>query len=1071
MNFSEFIDTVNSWKQLTLKLNAADNKTKGDVFELITKYYLLSDPKYTTKLKNVWLYKEIPSAIVKKLHLPPTDQGIDLVAETIEGEYWSIQCKYVSDENQKISHRKISTFTSLSFVRAKNIIYGLIATTADDYADLYRGEPSIGFALSDEWNKLDKSFFDFVRAKLVSRQPPKILPLKPRPHQQQAIRNAVTHFISEKNSRGKLIFPCGAGKSLAGYWISEKLKAKSIVVAVPSLALVKQTLEVYLREATANKEDMRWLCVCSDEGIGKNSLREDDIAIHTQDIGIPCVTDIRQIADWLKSNKSHKTVIFTTYQSGRTLGQAAKIAKATFDLAILDEAHKTVGANDKLFSHLLYDDNMKIKRRIFMTATERFYRGSSDDIVSMEDADLFGDTFEHMTFAHAVEANILSDYKIVTLAVSNQDITDAVKKNALFKDGVEARSFAALIALRKAIQKYPIRHAVSFHGSIAKAEAFKADQDVFTRENPDFSPIDTFFVSGKMPTAARSKIIAEFAESPKSLITNAKCLTEGVDVPRIDAVLFADPRRSTVDIVQAVGRALRKTPGKKSGYVILPLFTGDATGETILESDDFKEVIQTLRALASNDERIVEFFRDVSKGNRPRGKLIEFDIDVKGTADITADDLMRDLELRTWNRLAKLNWRPFEEAREFVRGLKFQSASDWRNFSKSQKRPLDIPVAPNEAYKHNGWVSWGDWLGTERIATNKIEYWDFQRARKFVHKLGLKSTEEWQAFCKGLVQNKGHLPPEIPSHARRTYENKGWVSMGDWLGTGFVATNLRKYRSIESSKKFVQKLKIKTITEWQQYCKGMLTGKPPLPPDIPPNPHIAYAKSGWLGLGDWLGTGNVAASKLVYKKYAEARKFARALNLASNQQWRDYCKGAYRNKPKLPEDIPANPDQTYKRFNKWISWGDWLGTGNIAQSLKEYRPFESARKFVQSLKLKNQNEWIAYTKGKLPKKPPLPEDIPASPDRTYKNKGWINLCDWLGTYTIAPHQRTYASFQEARSFAQKLNLGSNNDWRKFCKGELQSNIKRPLNIPSNPDKAYADKGWRGWQDFLGTEYK
>ena len=194
MNFVDFIDSVVSWKQLTLKLSAADNKTKGDVFELITKYYLLSDPKYTTKLKNVWLYKEIPSAVVKKLHLPQTDQGIDLIAETIEGEYWGVQCKYLSDENQKISHRKISTFMSLSFALAKNISYGLVATTVDDYAALYRGKPNIGFVLSDEWNKLDKAFFDYVHAKLASKQPAKILPLKPRPHQQQAIKNAVTHL-------------------------------------------------------------------------------------------------------------------------------------------------------------------------------------------------------------------------------------------------------------------------------------------------------------------------------------------------------------------------------------------------------------------------------------------------------------------------------------------------------------------------------------------------------------------------------------------------------------------------------------------------------------------------------------------------------------------------------------------------------------------------------------------------------------------------------------------------------------------------------------------------------------
>lgn len=1038
MNFADFIKSVDSWKQLTLKLNKAENKTKGDVFELITQYYLLSDPKYTTKLKSVWLFREVPSAVVKKLQLPQTDQGIDLIAETIEGEYWSIQCKYASDENQKISHRKISTFMSLSFGLAKNITYGLVATTVDDYAALYRGKPNIGFVLSDEWNKLDKSFFDFVRAKLASKQPAKVSPLKPRPHQQQAIRNAVKHFVTQKNSRGKLIFPCGAGKSLAGYWIANELKAKSLVVAVPSLALVKQTLEVYLREGAANKENIRWLCVCSDEGIGKN----DDIAIHTQDIGIPCVTDIKQISAWLKKNKSQNTVIFTTYQSGRTLGLAAKIAKATFDLGILDEAHKTVGASDKLFSHLLYENNIKIKRRIFMTATERFYRGSSDDIVSMDDPHLFGDTFEHMSFAHAVDTSILSDYKIITLAVSNQDIVDAVKDNALLKAGVEARSYAALIALRKAMKKYPIRHAVSFHGSIAKAEDFKNDQDTFTQENPAFSPIDTFFVSGKMPTAARSKIITEFARAPKSLITNAKCLTEGVDVPGIDAVLFADPRRSTVDIVQAVGRALRKSPGKKLGYVILPLFTGDATGDEILESDEFKEIIKTLSDIASNDERIVEYFRDVSKGKKPRGKLIDFDIDVNAPLKIDEQQFIRELELRTWNRLAKLNWRPFEEAREFVRGLGLRSARDWRSYIRSGEKPDDIPSKPYNIYAETGWLNWGDWLGTGIIASYDKTFRDFAEARKFVHSLRLSGFTAWRKYC-----NSNKKPEDIPTGPSRVYANNGWVSWGDWLGTNIIATQSRQYWQFNKARKFAQTLNLARRSEWFQYCKSRQ-----MPDGIPANANITYEGKGWVSWGDWLGTGTIANRKKRFRKFEAARRFTHALKLKGQSEWRQYSKTN-----RKPDDIPANPQTIYTETG-WQNWGDWLGTGRVACGLRTFRAFAQAREFAHSLKFLGQSEWFHYCKSG--KNPP---DIPTAPNRTYKDKGWISWGDWLGTGSISTKLRQYRSFNEAREFARSLKLRSTTEWRRYYNS-------RPFrtDIPTHPNDVYKAE-WQGWEDWLGAK--
>jgi hypothetical protein len=800
---------------------------------------------------------------------------------------------------------------------------------------------------------------------------------------------------------------------------------------VPSLALVKQTLEVYLREAAANKENIRWLCVCSDEGIGKN----DDIAIHTQDIGIPCVTDIKQIADWLKKNKSQNTVIFTTYQSGRTLGQAAKIAKATFDLAILDEAHKTVGANDKLFSHLLYDDNIKIKRRIFMTATERRYRGSSDDIVSMDDPDLFGNTFEHMSFAHAVDTSILSDYKIITLAVSNQDIVDAVKDNALLKAGVEARSYAALIALRKAMKKYPIRHAVSFHGSIAKAEDFKNDQDTFTHENPAFSSIDTFFVSGKMPTAARSKIITEFAKAPKSLITNAKCLTEGVDVPGIDAVLFADPRRSTVDIVQAVGRALRKSPGKKLGYVILPLFTGNATGDELPDSPDFKEVIQTLRALASNDERIVEYFRDVSKGKKPRGKLIDFDIDVNAPLKIDEQQFIRELELRTWNRLAKLNWRPFEEAREFVRGLGLRNDEQWRAFSKSPKRPADIPAAPAEIYKRSGWLSLSDWLGTGNIANRHRVFRNFESAKQFARSMGLKKASDWRAFA-----STGKRPNDIPAHPATAYKTAGWQSWGDWLGTNKISSHRRVFRSFEDARIFAQSLKLSGQQAWRQFAKA---GR--LPPDIPANPEPVYSNAGWVSWGDWLGNGRQSGRDRQYMPFELARAYVQRLKLRTAQDWYAHAKSAERH-----AGIPSNPHRTY-RDSGWCNMGDWLGTGFIAVRDRKYRPFPAARQFVVAAKLKNQREWKVFcASGKKP------SDIPSNPNLVYAQKGWAGWSDWLGNGTLSTRNRSYRSFAAARDFVSKLSLRTQTQWHLFVRSG-----EKPIDIPAKPERVYARDGWAG----------
>ncbi len=1112
MNFKSLISKVNSWKEFKNALEPLSKLEKGKAFEELTKYYLLCNTTYSNTLKHVWLQKEVPPSVIKKLNLPSNDQGIDLIAETKDGSFWAIQCKYLQDEDTRLSHRAISTFTSLSTGIAKNITYCLVATTADDYAKIYKGNKNIGFINADVWIKLDKEFFSRVRTALAGKQVT-YKPYKPKKHQAKAIKEAKKYFIEEKRTKGKLVFPCGAGKSLTGYWIKNELKAKSTIVAVPSLSLVKQTLEVYLRESVANKDKIEWLCVCSDEGIGKN----DDVVVHTNEIGVPCITDKKFIANWLIANKNKKTVIFTTYQSGRTIADAAKEAKITFDLGIMDEAHKTVGNQDKLFSYLLFDKNINIARRIFMTATERRYAGSSDNILSMDDENIYGDTFTQMPFKEAISEGILSDYKIITLFISDKEVREIIQKNAFVKpegkewdEETEARTLASLIALRKAMQQFPIHHAVTFHSSIKKAEAFEKSQSVFTKAFPEYKKVDSFHVSGAMPTSVRSKLVDEFAASTKGIITNAKCLTEGVDVPNIDCVLFADPRKSTVDIVQAVGRALRKKDGKQFGYVILPVFTKSKSKEEIIESEEFKDILSTLRALASNDERIIEFFRDKSKNQNQKSSLkdglVQFDIDENIIENINEKDLVNSLELKTWDRLAKLSWMPFEEAREYVRKLGLRTLKQWTLYAKSKQKPVDIPASPQKVYNvdwigygdflgtgfiapknreyfsfekarsivrslklgsgrewvnycksnqksinipadpkrvySNEWISMGDWLGTGRVADQFREYMPFEKARNFVHALKLENREQWNAYCRS-----GKKPENIPSFPNQTYLNAGWVSMGDWLGTGIVAPKLRKYQSFSHARDYVRGLGLKNSSEWTQFCKS--GEKPDDIPDIPRNTY----KNEWISMGDWLGTDNIATFNREYRDFLQAKKFIHSLNLENTDEWLEYCKSG-----KKPNDIPSKPRDVYKEKG-WISMGDWLGTGIVANSEKKYRSFIDARMFVQSLKLKSQSEWRIYIKsGKKP------IDIPSTPESIYKNKGWLGFGDWLGTGRVADQKKVYKTYTDAKEFVHNLKLNGQATWKEYCKSG-----KKPYDIPANPYQVYKTKGWINWADFLGKE--
>jgi len=895
------------------------------------------------------------------------------------------------------------------------------------------------------------------------------------------VKDGHRHFVIEKGKRGKLIMPCGSGKSLTAYWIAGKLNARRIVIAVPSLALIRQTLKVWLRETMANHQAVEWICVCSDESAGR--IERDDVAVLRQDLGVPCLTAPGEIAAWLKRKHRGLTVVFTTYQSGEALSKAARAAKFRFDLGVMDEAHKTVGDGSKLFSHLLHDKNLPVARRIFMTATERRYAGKGDTVLSMDDPAIYGETFHLLSFKRALEYKppILSDYKIISISVSREEVAELIRSNIFVRPDkgawskeVEADMLASLIALRKAMTKHPIRHAVSFHSSIHRAELFKSHNDAFSGTFPELGKLETFHVSGKTPTGTRARSIGDFARTKRALITNARCLTEGVDVPGIDCVLFADQRRSAVDIVQAVGRALRPAPGKKLGYVIVPiLHDADASPDDIFDSDSFQEILTTLRALAANDDRIIEYFRTVSQGRqRTGGGSVEFDLDERIAKKIDLSQFVQDIELKCWDRLAKLAWRPFHDARQFARTLCLKGSSDWYKYSRNLmpekgSPPSDIPTAVDRVYEHQGWCSWGDWLGTGEIASQLKRYQEFTTARSFVRNLGLRNRVEWRLYCSGNLLQKGSLPEDVPSAPWIVYSRKGWRGLGDWLGTGNEAAHLRKFRNFRKARSFARKLRLQSQSEWFSFARGKLPHKGRLPSDIPANPHVVYENDGWIGCGDWLGTGNIAAHLRKYRNFVKARRFAHTLGLHGQSEWRRYCKGEARKKRLLPLDIPANPHVVYTNSG-WAGFGDWLNTRNLSNKYRVFDPFKKARLFARSLKLRTLKEWQQFTKGDLPQKGRLPTNIPSTPSRTYADKGWISIGDWLGTETVTAQLRQYRTFKKARAFARGLCLRNTSEWRAFCKGNLHEKGTLPADILANPQRTYVDQGWDGYGDWLGT---
>jgi superfamily II DNA or RNA helicase len=1088
MKISNIFNKINNWNDFNDALIPLNNKEKGDAFELLSKLYFLIDHKYDN-YDNIWLLSDVPKKELEIIGLESRDLGIDLIAKKGK-EYHAIQCKYHTDKNQNVTFNEVSTFLTLLGGYDKlteGYICSSAVSTSKNYDDVKKKHTSK--LLADTWNKLDKEFFDRVR-KYLNKEPYNPTPYYPRPHQENATNEAYNHFINNQESRGKLIFPCGAGKSLTGFWMMEKLDAMSTVIAVPSLSLIKQTLDVYLKEIVARGIKVNWLCICSDEGIGDNT----EIRFKTDDIGVPCKTDPEYIKNWLIENKDKRNVIFTTYQSSRLIASISKELKHTFDLGILDEAHKTVGGRDKLFSHLLFEENISIKSRIFMTATERFYRGSKDDIVSMDDVDIYGDIFAQMSFKEAINLELLTDYKIITIDIKKSEISKFIKDNGLvelnnvWNKETEARSLASMLALRKAMKQFPIKNAVSFHSSIEKAKRNKELHTHITA-NYGYDPIDTYTVSGKDKTSKRNDLIQEFASSKKALITNARCLTEGVDVPNIDCIVFADPKKSKVDIVQALGRALRKKEDKDWGYVILPVIYDEETNE--IDNENFDAILSIVRGLAANDERIIEYFKDKSlgKGKERSGGAEVFSM-ISET--LSESDFAEQLNIRIWEKLSRFNWMPFEEAREHIRSLSLNNQDEFFKKRKSKEIISSIPSNPGEIYKNNGWISYPDFLGYEGLFRKLLDY---EPAKKIVHSFNIKGMNDWR------LMDKSKLPSNIPKRPASYYKDKGWVSWGDWLGYNGRRTKHTVYLDYEVAKKIIKGYNIKSTTDWNKYCKRDI-----LPNNIPKDPRSVYKNNGWISMGDWLGTGRVADHRKNYLSFKQARDYVSKLNLKNSKEWKDYVD------INKVQDIPKKADGTYEN-DGWSGWKNFLGTENnkrfesykkakewalqnniktkeewkehplrllrfpknpdyiseykaewvnwkmFLQKKDNYLNFEEARSYVRGLKLVKQKEWREFCISDR-----FPLFIPKSPNKYYLKDGWVSMGDWLGTGRVADQHKVFVLFEEVKLLVKNIGIKTQKEWFDYAK----SGGNKPENIPYKPNRTYKDE-WKGWADFLGKE--
>ena len=644
--------------------------------------YLKTTTLYANLFEEVWLWTEFP------FHdqFGGKDTGIDLVARTVEGEYWAIQCKCYA-ANAFINKPDVDTFLSTSGKRFETesgmtgFVQRLWISTTNKWNSTAeqtirnQNPPVTRLNLIDlenddvDWNSLEQGIFG-----MASRSKPFAI----REHQQQAIDQTHAYFKIDEatgqpaHTRGKLIMACGTGKTFTSLRIAEnETGGRGLVLfLVPSIALLGQTLRSWLQQAL---EPMMAVCICSDPQVSKQTEKNDNDTTSVVDLALPASTDVPSIVKQLQHARRHNaeglTVVFSTYQSIDVISRAQQQllketndAFGTFDLIICDEAHRTTGVTlkdetESAFVRVHNNDFLRAVRRIYMTATPRLYTDetkkraeeNSAVLCSMDDRSMYGDEIYRIGFGEAVKQELLSDYKVLILAVGEKDITPTLQNALTREDGtIDADDPSKLIGCINALSKkvlgadeefvkgsdpLPMRRAVAFCSSIkaskAIANAFTDYKDLYMediREEDRASMVDVVahHVDGSMSATKRDEELMWLKEQPENerecrMLTNARCLSEGVDVPSLDAVVFISPKNSQVDVVQSVGRVMRRSEGKKYGYIIIPVVVpADAEGDKVLENHpNFKVVWTVLNALRAHDDR---FNAEVNKIELSRKK-------------------------------------------------------------------------------------------------------------------------------------------------------------------------------------------------------------------------------------------------------------------------------------------------------------------------------------------------------------------------------------------------------------------------------------------------------------------
>lgn len=716
-------------------------RDKGDRFERLMQAYLLTDPQYSYKFKSVWLWSEFHG----KSDLGGNDTGIDLVALTVDGDYWAIQCKCFQ-ETSSIDKPAVDSFLSTSSREFKNenlktvrFSHRIWISTTNKWgsnateAIKNQNPPVSRISLNDlqqapvDWDKLESG---------VHGEASRIKGRELKPHQKLSLDLTHNHFKTA--DRGKLIMACGTGKTYNSLRIAEnETNGRGMVLfLVPSIALLGQTLREW---STFANEPINAICICSDPEISKKKTKnEDGDSFSVVDLALPASTNTQEILNQFNKIKNTDnggmTVVFSTYQSIEVIARAQKEILENgfneFDLIICDEAHRTTGVSlagedESAFTKVHDNDFIKAKKRLYMTATPRLYNDDTKSkaaqadavLCSMDDEVLYGEEIYRIGFGEAVEKDLLTDYKVLILTLSDKDVPPAVQKMIADEESeINADDASKLIGCINALSKQvlgdqgiikdsdpePMKRAVAFCANIATSKKITATYNTATDAYISSLPADkkekmvsvtSKHIDGTMTALERDELLgwikSDTDEGECRILTNVRCLSEGVDVPSLDAVLFLSARNSQVDVVQSVGRVMRKSPGKKYGYIIIPVVVpSDIEADKALDDNERYKVVWTvLNALRAHDDRFNATVNKIELNkNKPSQILVggaEYGFDSDGNPVKKDDDNSNPSTNKDINRQMALHFEQLQNV-IFARMVnKVGNRRYWEQWAKS----------------------------------------------------------------------------------------------------------------------------------------------------------------------------------------------------------------------------------------------------------------------------------------------------------------------------------------------------------------------------------------------------